>query len=77
MTSRKVQGEGDRESARNFNEQSQAFVKSEKGRRTVKKSDHSGEFSPDELQDAERDAAQRARENDPEVLRDYSRPAKK
>ena len=77
MSDQKMQGEGDRESARNFNKKSQEFVKREKGKKRVEKSDHLGQFSAGEVKKAERDAASRARENDPEALRDYSKPAKK
>lgn len=73
----KMQGEGDRESARNFNKKSQQFLNTEKGRESVEKSDHLGEFSSDEVKNAENDAASRAHENDPEALRDYNKPAKK
>jgi len=77
MSDQKMQGEGDRESARNFNKKSQEFLKTEEGKESMEKSDHQGQFSMDELKSAEKDAAERAYENDPEALRDYSKPAKK
>ena len=77
MSDKKMQGEGDRKSARNFNKKSQEFVKTEKGRKSVEKADHLGKFSEAEVKRAEQDAARRARENDPEAVRDYSKPAKR
>lgn len=75
MSKAKNQGEGDRESARRYNEKTRKFVKSDKGKDSVRKSDHSGRHSPDELKKAEDDAMARVKENDPEALRDYSKPA--
>lgn len=75
MPNVKNQGEGDRDSARRYNEKTQEFVKSDKGKKSAKKSDHSGRNSSDELEQAEHDAVARAKENDPEALRDYSKPA--
>ncbi len=76
MPNVKNQGEGDRDSARRYNEKTQKFVKSDKGRASTKKADHKGRNSPEELKKAEEDAAARAKENDPEALRDYTKPAK-
>lgn len=75
MSKAKNQGEGDRESARRYNEKTRKFVKSDKGKDSVKKSDHSGIHSPDELKKAEDDSMARVKENDPEALRDYTKPA--
>ena len=76
MASGKNQGEGDRESARRYNERTQKFVKGEKGKEASKKTDHSGHNTPEQLKKAEEDAVARAKENDPEALRDYTKPAK-
>jgi hypothetical protein len=76
MSNVKNQGEGDRESARRYNENTQKFVKTDKGRASAKKNDHSGRNSPEALKKAEKDAVARAKENDPESLRDYTKPAK-
>lgn len=76
MSNPKNQGEGDRESARRYNEKSRDFVESDKGKAAAKKPDHSGRNSREELKKAEEDAVARAKENDPEALRDYSKPAK-
>ena len=76
MQKGKNQGEGDRESARRYNEKTKKFVQSQKGKASVKKADHSGGNTPKELKKAEKDALARVKENDPEALRDYKKPAK-
>lgn len=75
MSKGKNQGEGDRDSARRYNDKSRQFAQSDKGKESVKKTDHSGRHSSDELKKAEADAVARVKENDPEALRDYSKPA--
>lgn len=77
MSRNKNQGEGDKESARRFNEKSQEFVKSQKGREAAKNADHRGKNSTKDLEKAERDAGARAKEQDAETVRDYSKPTKK
>ncbi|HTK99934.1 MAG TPA: hypothetical protein VL379_18000 [Pseudomonadales bacterium] len=73
----KNQGEGDRESARRFNEAERAFVESERGRSAIRSSGNTpGEEEDDDLREAEADAASRARENDPEEKRDHRKPAR-
>lgn len=62
------QGEGDRESARRFNQDQQEFVKS--GR--VDEAARQAKEDPE----AERKARARAKEFDPEENRDYSKPEK-
>lgn len=76
MTENKNQGEGDRESARRYNEATEKFVKSAKGRDERHKADHSGDNEKSELDAAVREAESHAKEHDPESKRDYSRPAK-
>lgn len=69
----KIQGEGDRESAREYNEATRRFVESgkvEKAARSV------GEQDPAEAERAEHAGLQRAREKDPAVHRDYHKPTK-
>lgn len=66
--SRKNQGEGDHESAKRFNQDQQAFVKS--GR--VDEAARAAKEDPE----AERKARARAKEFDPEENRDYSKPEK-
>ena len=71
------QGEGDRESARRFNEAERAFVESERGRAAIRSSGGThDEEEEDDLREAEADAASRARENDPEEKRDHRKPAR-
>lgn len=75
MTERKNQGEGDRESARRYNEAAEKFVNSAKGREERRKADHSGDKSKTELDAAVREAEAHAKEHDPESKRDFSKPA--
>jgi hypothetical protein len=71
------QGEGDRESARRFNEVERAFVESERGRTAIRSGGTTqGEEEDEDLREAEADAASRARENDPEEKRDHRKPAR-
>jgi hypothetical protein len=70
------QGEGDRESARRFNEKERAFVESKRGRDAIRSGNPPK--TPEEerdLEDAEEAAHRRARENDPEESRDYRKPS--
>lgn len=69
-------GEGDRESARRYNKHAREFVESEKRKgRKLRPDDWDDEDVPmDELTDAERAALKRAKEQDPQVSRDYRRP---
>ncbi len=76
MTQHKNQGEGDRESARRYNEAAEKFVESAKGREERNKTDHSGGASKSELEAAVREAEKHAKEHDPESKRDFSKPAK-
>jgi hypothetical protein len=64
----KNQGEGDRDSARRYNEKTREFVESGKV-------DQAARESSEDI-DAERQGRERAKELDPEVHRDYSKPQK-
>lgn len=67
------QGEGDRESAKRYNEKTRKFVESgkvEEAARTADKGDKK------EMERAEQAGKDRARELDPAVNRDYSKPTK-
>lgn len=66
------QGEGDKASAKRYNESQRQFVQSERGQQAI---DDAGELSPEEARDGERaEAAGRARakEEDPAVTRGRS-----
>ena len=67
------QGEGDRESARRFNKAEQEFVKSGKVEKAARKA---GEGDKSEMERAEKAGKERAKEFDPAVERDYSKPTK-
>ena len=67
------QGEGDRESAKRYNRNTQEFVESGKVDEAAKRA---GDADPKELEKAEKAGKKRARELDPAVERDYSKPTK-
>jgi hypothetical protein len=67
------QGEGDRESARRYNRDTQEFVESGKVEEAARRA---GEGDPKEMEQAEKAGRERAKELDPAVERDYSKPTK-
>lgn len=69
-----LQGEGDWESARRYDEATKAFVESGKVKENA---DTTAKISPEEkreLEEAEKAGKERAKEEDPAVRRDYSKP---
>jgi hypothetical protein len=68
-----VQGEGDRESAARYNEATHEFVESGKVDEAAGKAQGQ---DPAEARDAEQTGLERARETDPAVHRDYSKPTR-
>ena len=69
----KNQGEGDRESARHYNDATQEFVESGK---VDEAAEQAGEQDPDEASRSEQAGKERSREVDPAVHRDYQKPEK-
>lgn len=67
------QGEGDRESARHYNENTKKFVESGKVDEAARKA---GKGDKQELERAEQAGKDRAKELDPAVDRNYSKPTK-
>jgi hypothetical protein len=67
------QGEGDRESAERYNQSTRDFVKSGKVEEAARKA---GEGDKQDMARAEQAGKERAKELDPAVQRDYSRPTK-
>lgn len=67
------QGEGDRESAKRYNENTQKFVKSGRVDEAARKA---GQGDKQEMERAEQIGRDRAKELDPAVDRDYSKPTK-
>jgi hypothetical protein len=67
------QGEGDRESAKRYNEKTRKFVESGKVEEAAKTA---GKGDKKEMARAEQAGKDRARELDPAVNRDYSKPTK-
>ncbi len=68
----KIQGEGDREAAREYNESTRQFVESGK---VEDAAERAGDQDPAEAERAERAGIDRAKEKDPAVRRDYRKPA--
>ena len=69
-SSGKNQGEGDRESAKRYNEATQDFVKSGKVKKAAQRA--KGQ-DPQEARDSEREGKRHAKEEDPAVKRDYKK----
>ena len=69
----KVQGEGDRESAKRYNEDTREFVESGKVDEAARKA---GEGDKEEMERAEKAGKDRAKELDPAVDRNYSKPTR-
>lgn len=69
----KIQGEGDRESAKRYNKDTQEFVESGKVEEAARKA---GQGDKEEMERAEKTGEERAKEYDPAVDRDYSKPTK-
>jgi hypothetical protein len=70
-------GEGDRESARRYNKHTREFVDSESRKgRSPRPETLDEEVQMDELTEAEQAALDRAKEQDPQVSRDYKKPTR-
>lgn len=69
----KNQGEGDRESAKRYNEKTEKFVQSGKVEKAAR---DAGKGDPEEMKKAEKAGKARAKELDPSVQRDFSKPTK-
>ncbi len=69
----KNQGEGDRESAKRYNEKTQEHVESGNVEKAARKA---GEGDTEEMAKAEKAGEERAKELDPSVDRDYSKPTR-
>lgn len=67
----KIQGEGDRESARRYNENTRKHVESGKVEKAAREA---GKGDPKEMEKAEKAGKKRAKELDPSVDRDFSKP---
>jgi hypothetical protein len=68
-----IQGEGDKEAAREYNEATREFVESGKVEEAAKRA---ADQDPTEAERAEEAGLERAKEKDPSVHRDYHKPAK-
>lgn len=70
-TDTRIQGEGDRESARRYNQDTREFVESG---RVEEAAARAGDQDPKEAERAEKAGAEKAKEKDPAVHRDYQKP---
>jgi hypothetical protein len=73
-TTPRNEGEGNKTADRNYREATRKFVQSERGQEEMK---HAGDVQGEEEQEirrAEQQAKKRAKEHDPEEVRDDSRP---
>ena len=66
-----MQGEGDKEAAREYNEATRQFVESGK---VEEAAERAGGQDADEAEQAEQAGLERAKEKDPAVHRDYQKP---
>lgn len=72
-TTPRNEGEGNKSADRNYREATRKFVQSERGQEEAR---HAGDVDPEqerEIRDAERKAKERAKEHDPEEVRDPSK----
>ena len=69
----KNQGEGDRESAKRYNEDTRDYVKSGKVEKAAKEA---GKGDREKMEQAEKAGEKRAKELDPSVDRNYSKPTR-
>jgi len=68
----KKQGEGDREAARRFNKEAEDFAHSKKGKRAIEEGADLSKEEALEAERKEREGLKRAKEEDPQVVRDYT-----
>ena len=75
-TNDKNQGEGNREAARQYNEATRKFVESGKVEDKAREAKEVDATEQAELEKAEEAGKKHAKEEDPEVHRDYTKPDK-
>ena len=76
MHDSKNQGEGDRDAARRYNKASHDFVETENVTEKARQAGNVSEQEMRKLKEAEKAGKERAKEKDPAVSRDYSKPKK-
>ena len=67
------EGEGNKTADRNYREATRKFVESDRGQREIDKAGNVSAKQEDEIRRAESEAAKRAKEHDPEEVRDTER----
>jgi hypothetical protein len=70
---RKIQGEGDKESDRKYREQTEQFVKSERGQEEIENAGNLSEEEARRLRKAEDQAKSRAKDEDPQIRHQTNR----
>ncbi len=68
------QGEGNRDAAQNFNEAQRRFIREGKVKPAANDAAEMTDEEQAEARRAERDGKSRAKEKDPNVVRDYTQP---
>jgi len=74
-TDKPIKGEGDPEAARNYNESTQEFVESGQVQKQEQTTKNVSEEEREALKNAEQVGEEKAKEHDPNIDRDYSKPA--
>jgi hypothetical protein len=69
------EGEGNKTADRNYREATRKFVESERGREEISKAGKVSPAEEQEIRQAEEQARDRAKEHDPEEVKDSSRPS--
>jgi hypothetical protein len=70
------QGEGNKEAARRFNKETRQFLETEEAKKRLTEGAELDEEEEAEGLEAEKRGRQRAKEADPEVVRDYDQPTR-
>ena len=74
MGTNRNEGEGNKTADRNYREATRKFVQSERGQEETKRAGDVQGSEEQEIRRAEQEAKERAKEHDPEEVRDRSRP---
>jgi hypothetical protein len=69
------EGEGNKSADRNYREATRKFVQSERGQQEIERAGDVGAQAEADIQRAEKQAKDRAKEHDPEEVRNHSHPS--
>jgi hypothetical protein len=73
-TTPRNEGEGNKTADRNYREATRKFVQSDRGQEEISQAGNVGDQEEADIKRAEEEAKGRAKEHDPEEVRDHSRP---